>query len=163
MRLASAADFYNGPIYTHYQHHEGYAKRAQLFRGFPEPILIIGCGFGFLIEELGKIGKQALGIDASDWAVTNRTNDRVFLHDVLDPVECAILKGELGPFRTVVTEDMLPCLDDREAMIAAENCSKLAPIVIHMITEQGQTDLNYHSTGYWMSLTNQLTVSLEGM
>lgn len=158
MRLASAADFYNGPIYTQYRHHEGYAKRARLFRCFPEPILVAGCAFGFLVEEFRMLAKSAWGIDASQWAIDNRVNERVRLGDILD-----IRNWELGKFTTLITEDLLPYLTDDEVVIAARNCQSLAPIVVHLVTEQGQANLNYHSTGYWMSLTNQLTVSLEGM
>lgn len=153
MRLACPEDFY-GLIYSHYRHHEGYAKRANLFRYFPDPILVVGCGFGFLVTELLKLDKDAWGIDASPYAVENRENDRVELGNILDG------KLKAGKFATVVTEDLLPYLTDDEAIAASRNCQG---IVVHMVTEQGQADLNYHSTGYWMNLTKQLTVSLEGM
>lgn len=159
VRLASYEDFH-GRIYTDYRHHEGYAKRAKLFEHFPDPILIVGCGFGFLVDELLKLSKGAYGIDASLYATLNRVNDRVSLKSILDPVDVESLRTR---FATVITEDLLPHLKDEEAKIAAMNCSKLGGIVVHMVTEQGEADLTYHSTGYWMTLTNQLTVSLEGM
>lgn len=158
MRLASAADFYDGPIYTQYRHHEGYAKRARLFHYFPEPILVAGCAFGFLVEEFKFLAKASWGIDASEWAIDKRVNERVRLGNILD-----LSTWTLGQMGTVITEDLLPCLTDDEAVIAARNCQALSPVVVHLVTEQGQTDLNYHSTGYWMSLINQLTISLEGM
>lgn len=158
MRLASHEDFH-GEIYTEYRHHEGYAKRAKLFERFPDPILVVGCGFGFLVEELLEIGKDAHGIDASPYAIRNRVNDRVTLSSILDSVDVARLQR----FGTVITEDLLPYLTDGEARIASVNCSKLGGIVMHMVTEQGQAELNYHSTGYWMTLTGQITISLEGM
>lgn len=155
MRLACQSDFY-GEIYTHYRHHEGYAKRAALLKGFRDPVLVVGCGFGFLVDELVKIGKDAWGIDVSFYAIENRTNDRVIWGNILEPLG-------LTEFGLVVTEDLLPYLTDEEAKLASINCRKLAPIVIHLVTEQGEADLNYHTTGYWMNLTKQLTVSLEGM
>lgn len=158
MRLASLQDFYGG-IYTDYRHHEGYAKRALLFRYFPEPILVVGCGFGFLVQELIDLRKQAWGIDAAPYAIENKVNKRVFQSNILD------LSGwTLGEVGTVVTEDLLPHLTDNEALIAARNCQALACVVVHMVTEQGQhEELNYHTAGYWMNLTNQPTISLEGM
>lgn len=142
--------------YTSYRHHEGYAKRARLLSAFPEPIIIVGCGFGFLVVELQRLDKLAHGIDASDYCWDNRVTDNFTQHDILR-----------GPPRlraaTVITEDLLPWLTDAEAKQAAENCAQLSPLVLHLVTEQGQAGYNYHSTGYWMSLTNQLTVSLEGM
>lgn len=158
MRLASREDFFNGPIYTQYRHHEGYTKRAQLFRYFPEPILIVGCGFGFMVQELQDLNKQAWGIDAATYAIKNRTTERVLLGNILD-----LQTINLGAFETIITEDLLPYLTDDEVLTIARNCQALSPIVVHMVTEQGSADLNYHSTGHWMTLTNQLTVSLEGM
>lgn len=157
MRLASYGDFH-GEIYTDYRHHEGYAKRAQLFRYFPEPILVVGCGFGFLVEEFQLLAKPAWGIDASLYAFENRVSERLKLADILD-----IRAWDLGQFETLITEDLLPYLTDDEAKGAARNCQAVSPIVIHMVTERGEADLNYHTTGYWMTLTGQLTVSLEGM
>lgn len=158
MRLASHEDF-NGGIYTNYRHHDGYAKRARLFERFLDPVLIVGCGFGFLVDELLKLGKDAYGIDASLYAIRNRTNERVTLNSILDSVDVA----QLQRFGTVITEDLLPHLTDHEARVAAVNCSRLGGIVIHMVTEQGEADLNYHPVGYWMTLTGQPTLSLEGM
>ena len=154
MRLACAEDFYNGPIYTDYRHHEGYAKRAALFQDFPEPICIVGCGFGFLVQELLKLEKDCWGIDASPYAIENRVTDRVLLGNILDFTPEA---------RTLITEDMLPYLTDQEARIAAKRCGAKGAIVVHLVTESGEADLNYHSLIYWTQLTHQLTVSLEGM
>lgn len=159
MRLASYRDFNNGPIYTHYPLPDAtYDKRARLFYYHPEPILVAGCGFGGLVRAFRDRDKQAWGIDASEWATSNRVSERVRHGNILD-----LRDWELSEFATLITEDLLPCLTDDEVMIAARNCLALSPIVVHLVTEQGQANLNYHSTGYWMNLTNQLTVSLEGM
>ena len=157
MRLATHEDFYGG-IYTNYRHHEGYTKRARLFKEYPEPILVVGCGFGFLVEEFDNLGKLAWGIDASSYAIEQSTHPRIRRFDILD-----LGRWVLGKFSTVTTEDLLPYLTDDEVLIVARNCQTLAPIVVHMVTEQGEANLNYHSCGYWMTLTGQLTISLEGM
>jgi SAM-dependent methyltransferase len=157
MRLLTPAE--QSLAYTNYRHHEGYAKRVRLFAGFPEPILVVGCGFGFLVQEFEKLGKEAWGIDASAYAFNHRVSWRVLHGDILDNVE----RFTAFRFATIILEDIDPWLTDAEAVIAARNCAQLAPIVVHLVTEQGQADYNYHSTGYWMSLTAQLTVSLEGM
>ena len=156
MRLASPTDFYNGCQYTAYRHHEGYAKRAALFASYPDPILIVGCGFGFLVDELLKLNKDAWGIDAEQWCIDNRVTDRVLKADILQPFS--------AHFSVAVTEDLLPCSDDDEALVVARNCAAIAPIVIHLVTEHGQAqELNYHSCVEWTRITQQLTVSLEGM
>lgn len=142
--------------YTQYRHHDGYAKRAQLFRNFPDPILVVGCGFGYLVKELQLLDKVAGGVDASEYAVANCVTPAV---SRLDIVTASVSR----PFSTVITEDLLPWLTDDEAVTAAKNCAAHGAIVIHLVTVQGEADYNYHSCGYWMTLTNQLTVSLEGM
>lgn len=162
MRLASYRDFNDGTIYTHYPLPDAtYDKRARLFYYYPEPILVVGCGFGGLVRAFRDLGKQAWGVDASQWCIDNRekrASNRVFKFDILD-----LSDWTLGHMGTVISEDLWPHLTDAEVLVAARNCQALAPFVINMVTEQGQADLNYHSTGYWMSLTQQLVVSLEGM
>jgi 2-polyprenyl-3-methyl-5-hydroxy-6-metoxy-1,4-benzoquinol methylase len=158
MRLAAATDFYNGPIYTFYRWHEGFAKRAQLFADRPDPILVVGCAFGFLVAELEKMGKTAYGIDASWWAVKRRVSQNVICASIFDP------PFRSGEFATVATEDVLPYFSDCEAQVAAKSSGELAPNVIHLVTEHGQAkELNYHSCVEWTRITQQLTISLEGM
>lgn len=159
MRVATHSDFH-GEIYTDYRQHEGYAKRARLLSALPAPLLIVGCGFGFTVAELRKLGSIAWGIDASVYAFQNRTTSFMAQNDILRPNFSGILNARFG---TVITEDLLPCLTDDEARIAAGNCATLGPLVVHLVTEQGQAQLNYHPAGYWMTLTQQLTISLEGM
>lgn len=154
MRLASAQEF--AVAYTEYHWHKGYAKRAQLLQSLPQPVVVVGCGFGFLVVELARLGKLTHGIDASDYCWTNRVTENFTQWNILT-----------GPPRlhaaTVVTEDLLPWLTDAEAVTTAKNCALISPLVLHLVTEQGQEDYNYHSTGYWNTLTGQITVSLEGM
>lgn len=155
MRLASPSEF--AVAYTCYRWHGGYRRRALLLASLPDPFLVVGCGFGFLVVELQRLGKRASGIDAADYCWDNRVTD--------DFLQCDILRGPppLDQCATVVTEDMLPWLNDTEVIVAAKNCALAAPLVLHLVTESGQTQYNYHTTGYWMNLTSQLTVSLEGM
>lgn len=154
MRVASSEEF--ALAYTDYRHHAGYAHRARLLASLPEPIIIIGCGFGYLVIELQRLGKLAHGIDISDYCRDNRVTEQFSQLDILR-----------GPLRlnagTVVTEDLLSWLTDAEARMAAENCAATGAVVLHLVTESGQADYNYHSTGYWMTLTDQLAISLEGM
>lgn len=166
MMVATPERFY-GTWYTQYRHHEGFARRAQLLQTMPEPLLIVGCAFGYLVEELRKLGKDVDGIDASRWAIENKVSDRVYLLDIFHKTAIEIArqnKGNVGPFATVVTEDLLPCLTDNEARTVAVNCARLGNLVVHLVTERGEVaELNYHPTGYWMNLTNQIAISLEGM
>lgn len=69
--------------YTEYRWHEGYAKRAQLLAPLPQPIVIVGCGFGFLVAEFSKLGKNAWGVDTSDYCWANRVTERFTQHDIL--------------------------------------------------------------------------------
>lgn len=162
MRLLSEEDCH-GPIYDRYPlSEETYRKRAGLFKSFPDPVLIVGCGFGLLVTELLKVNKRAWGIDQSEYA-EEHFEPHCIKASILDGTDIRLLQAHQGYFGTVVTEDLLPYLTDEEVKLAANNCQLLGPLVIHLVTEQGEAPLNYHSAGYWMTLTNQLTVSLEGM
>lgn len=165
MRLATANDFFDGSVYTYYHHHEGFAKRAQFLAGYPDPVLVVGCAFGFLVDELLKIGKLAYGIDAARWAINQSAEGlatRVWQGDILSANDLAFLLT-LPTLATVVTEDLLTYLTDLEAAEAAQNCAGLAPIVIHLVTEQGQASLNFHTLAEWETITSQPVYSLEGM
>lgn len=142
---------------------EVYAKRAKLFEAYPEPILIVGCGFGGLVKELRKLGKDAWGIDASPYAWENRIGDYVWSSDILNPSKVEILYKQLGPFGAIITEDLLPWLTDEEAKTCAKNCSRLGSIVVHLVTEQGEAGYNYKPAFQWRNLTGQLTHTLEGL
>lgn len=160
MRLATEKDFQGGAIYTHYPPPpEVYAKRARLFRFFPEPILVVGCGFGGLVQAFLDLNLSAWGMDASkDYCIPNRVSERVVYGDILD-----LGTWRKGQVETLITDDLLPHLTDDETLVAARNCQALSPIVIHLVTEQGQAQLNYHPTPHWMRLTQQPVISLEGM
>jgi hypothetical protein len=160
MKLATPERFH-GEWYTDYRYHEGFAKRARLLSGFPDPVLVVGCAFGYTVAELRKLGRHAHGIDASEWAVSQQVTPHVYLANALDEDSLATLPG--GPFPTVFTEDLLPCLSDTEAQLAAINCARLSLLVIHGVTERGDIDLNYHPAPFWTTLLNQLTFSLEGL
>lgn len=159
MRPATREDFQDGPIYTRYPPPlEVYTVRARLFHFFPDPILVVGCGFGGLVQAFTNLGKQAWGMEVSSYCLENKVSDRVIRGNILD-----LTTWRLGQVETLLTEDLLPHLTDEEALVAARNCQALSPIVIHLVTEQGQADLNYHSCAEWMKLTGQPAISLEGM
>lgn len=161
MLLATEQDYQNGSVYTRYPPPDDvYRKRARLFRFFPEPILVVGCGFGGLVKAFQELGKASWGVDASSFMVENRVCDRIFHYSILDLANWKVM----GTSEAIITEDLLPCLTDEETTLASRNCQALAPIVVHMVTERGTaSNLNYHSTGYWMSLINQPALSLEGI
>lgn len=167
MRLATKSDFINGPIFTRYRHHDGFAKRAQLLSRYPEPYLVVGCAFGFLLYEFDKIGKQSYGLEASPeifeegWPDDLVVHSRVVRGSILDETDIKrLLRYRFG---AVFTEDLLPYLTDKEASEAAANCAVLSPVVVHLVTERGGADLNFHSVEEWIAITGQTTLSLEGM
>lgn len=167
MRLANANDFFDGAIYSHYYHHEGFAKRAEFLASYPDPILVVGCGFGFLVDELLKLGKLAYGIDAARWAINQSEEGvagRVWERSILNSSDVLSLSQLMPPLATVVTEDLLPYLSDQEAATAAAKCASLNPShVVHLVTQQGQASLNWHSLAQWQAITSQPVYSLEGM
>src|SRR5687768_147097 len=166
MQLATSERF-NGTWYTHYYHHSGFAKRAQLFVNSPGPILVVGSAFGFLVDELVLLGKTARGIDASDYAITNRTSQLIDSVSIISTLQVnSYLLTHVGGFGTVITEDVLTCLTDAEAVVAAAKCSLLGSNVVHLVSEPRQVlaeGLNFHSLAEWEDMTGQGVISLEGM
>ena len=83
-------------------------------------VLIVGCAYGFLIEELVKLGIDAYGMDISPFAIGQATPEiqsRLVLGDA-SKVEPYIQLSErtgLVTFSHIISENMFCCLTDREA------------------------------------------------
>lgn len=123
------------PEFTEYQH------RASLLEPFIDPgerTLVVGCGFGFLMDELNALGRPSIGVDSSEWIMRNWRRERgephpfgpmPLLADVRDPVI-----ERVGPFDVVVTEAVLESYPDgAELTEVIARCHELASKVIHMI------------------------------
>jgi len=95
-----------------------------------QKLLIVGCGFGYLVDKAVTLGYDAWGIDASAYAI-NRGKEvlpaiasRLIVADALVDAQvkaaatAAGIPGANPRFELLVTEDLLTCLTDTEVTTA---------------------------------------------
>lgn len=135
--LASAALFeqpdglYWHPVTnTGYREYPYFAERVDALRQRFAPngqvSLVVGCGWGYLVNQAVAAGYDAYGIDASSYAIDKAKAlfpaiaSRFVLGDALtaagmDAVSAAAgLHGNPPRFDLLITEDFLECLSDAE-------------------------------------------------
>lgn len=166
-RLATEADFHGGrhrearraagppPLYDEYRRFPFFAERAAAVRArYPDArrVLVVGCGYGYLVDELRRAGvPDPWGVDASPWAVERAaavlpgaSARRVRLADATDAASLAAALPEVlrrdGRFDVAVTEDVLPVLDpgEQRALLAAVRARAAA--VLHVVTPGDPAD-----------------------
>jgi hypothetical protein len=138
MALVYTEQDFNGNIDTYYYKYDYFTVRAAtLAPGMAayrtSKILIAGCGYGFLVQELMQFHgfTDVWGCDASEYAVTTgklelapEYRHRILLGDILSSqsmlsvAQQAGLTGGNPRFRGIVTEDVLPCLTQAEVPTA---------------------------------------------
>ena len=169
-RLASASDFEdNGVMYTNYRRYQFFAERAAVIHeAFPTgKILIAGCGWGFLVDELVKLGRDAFGFDASPYATARSVevlgptiSSRVFSASVLVRAQMTSTKASIGfsgaqKVPLLVTEDLLPVLTNAEITTALTECRRIATNLLHVVTPGDPADpsklagLNWKPVATW--------------
>lgn len=146
-RLASQADFFatydldgnkvpgTGTLYDNYQRYPFFAERANILAArYPVNLgkcVVLGCGFGYLVDELVQRGYDCWGVEAADYARNKAAEvlpfasaNRVVLANVanrsaLNAVKTAAgLNAANGRFAWGVTEDLLPtCTDEAEVQL----------------------------------------------
>lgn len=178
MRLATPEDFEQGGLYANppYRRYDYFISRAAEIKGrfAGGKVLIAGCGWGYTVDELVKLGIDAWGCDASQYAVDKAkavlpaaSAGRVLLADVtvasqLDAVRVAAgLKGKTT-FTAVVDEDMFTALTDAEIATAAPNLRATGNVVLHLLTctkpeipwdmDRRDPSLNWKSLPEWQAL-----------
>src|SRR3989344_51243 len=117
-----------------YRRYPFFADRlAMLKRRFApdnQKLLIVGCGYGYLVDLALQAGYDAWGCDISPWAVARAQRvlpaasaARVLLGDATSSTSLAAVKTAAGlkddqKFAVLMTEDMLGCLTDGEIALA---------------------------------------------
>lgn len=174
MRLATQADFEQGGLYTSYRRYPFFAERAAAVVAAYGSVktLVVGCGWGYLVDELLRLGVDAWGIDASLYAITKgkavagmlpATLTRLSVADATNRTQLTAVRTTAGlvgsaRFGLVVTEDMLPMLTDAEVTTAVTECRRIATNMLHIVTPGTATDaskltaLNWKSTAAWKAL-----------
>jgi hypothetical protein len=188
-RLASAADFEGlapDAMYEAYRRYPFFAHRARYVQRLVDRlkqtpalpanstpatthVVVVGAGWGFLVDELMALGFDAYGIEASAYAhgkaaehVPSSVHARMHQKDGLSAVQFTEVRRAAGLkggqlFDLGISEDILPCLDDQEVMqlrgIMRGQCRNL----LHIITpgapgEPKVTALNWKTMADWRTL-----------
>lgn len=118
-------------------------------------VLVVGCAYGFTVEHLaGEMGVDAYGMDVSEYAIGKAPpsiNGRLFLGDITDPEDVK----DVGDFDCVVSEALLSCLTDREAVAACENMEHISgELVIHNVWPHENEKYNIKTVEEWRTLIN---------
>lgn len=72
-----------------------------------ERVLDFGCAYGFLVKALRLLGRDATGVDVSEWAIAHAPQD------VVGHVRCIAPGGHVGgPYDLVVAKDVLEHVDE---------------------------------------------------
>lgn len=156
-RLASQTDFFasydaqgvkvpgTGVLYDSYTNVAAsglFAQRADLIAAqWPTSlgkVVILGCGFGYLVHELVVRGYDAWGVEAADYARNKAAEvlpfgsaSRVVLANMANRSALATVRAAAGltgnqRFAVGISEDVLPvCTDEAEATLALSECRRI--------------------------------------
>jgi hypothetical protein len=184
-RLASAADFEDGALYSDYQRFAFFAWRAEWLVNRFGPTgkwLVAGCGWGFLVDELLKLGVDAWGVDPSPYAKAKATENlsaasaaRVLQVDLTTRAQLASARSAAGltgnqRFDVTVTEDVLPVFSDAEITVGLTELRRVSNAIVHIVTAVPSGDLatravglNWKTMVQWKTLVgNDTVLNAEG-
>lgn len=173
-RLAIPEDFEQGGLYTQYRRYPFFAERAQEINRRFTPgvkVLVAGCGWGYLVDELVTIGFDAYGVDASQYAIDKAAEvvpnvaNRIFIGDCTVSADMTGVRKLAGlkanqKFNVTIQEDMFPCMTDAEVSTALGVLRETAASLFHTITcskpddipEQRHPGLNWKLQSEWKAL-----------
>jgi hypothetical protein len=193
--MASTARFEQGGWYSSYGRYPFFAERAQWANGQTaagNKIGVAGCGWGYLVDELRKLNRDAYGFDAASYATAKWIGIRP-----TEPsrvvVASALTRTQMTSFRSttvgmagsaliplIVTEDLLPALTDAEVTTALTELRRIATKLIHVCTCAAPTtpggtvaaaadvasrsaDFNWKTHAAWKALVGtELVMNAEG-
>lgn len=183
-RLATLEDFEQGGLYEQYRRYPFFATRAQeIGRRFPTTgakVLVAGCGWGYLVDELVSLGFDAYGVDASQYAIDRAATavpnvaNRIFIGNCTVPADMAGVRSLAGlktnqKFTVTIQEDMFPCLTDAEITDALAALRGVSTNLFHIVTAGSPTDwyrvpgLNWKSHEDWKTLVGtEFVMNAEG-
>lgn len=130
-------------------------------------IVVVGCGFGFLIEVFHDAGFPAVwGVESSPWIIAGRaTETRPDVLYVEDDVRASKVGGALkkiagaGGFDYVITEDVISSYTQSETADVFTACEGLlapgrpASSAVHLVTTTADDGSTGDSAFTWLDLT----------
>lgn len=170
--IATAADFEQGGLYDPpYHRYPFFDARAATLHGrfVSQKMLVAGCGYGYLVDDLVTAGFDAYGVDASAYAISKgqtllpAISARLAVADALNGASLDTagkafgLKGQQR-WPLLVTEDMLTCCSDAEIATALTNLRARATALGHIVTildtagEARDARINWKTLADWKQL-----------
>lgn len=151
---ATAADFEQGgtgalydPPYSRFPFFQTRLDGLkQRFAPSGQKLLVVGCGFGYLVDDAVTAGYDAWGVDnayaiGKAKALLPAIASRLIVADALtastldSAAKTAGLKGGTPKWPLLVTEDVLPCMSDAEVQTALTNLrARCSTNLLHFVT-----------------------------
>jgi hypothetical protein len=167
--FATAADFEQGGLYGPDPYHEYpfFQERVDELIGRFAPngqkLLVVGCGYGYLVDLCVTAGYDAFGVD-NTYAITKgrqllpAISTRLLVADALNTstldtaAKSAGLHGGVPKWALLVTEDVLPCMSDAEIATALTNLrARCSTNLLHFVTP-GQQDASHDPRINWKTI-----------
>lgn len=120
-------------------------------------ILVAGCAFGYLVEELNKKEMIAYGFDNSQYIQTHkRLEATIAVHNIdLGGRNFAAevrRKTKINRFDWIITEDVLTSYADSELTELLNNCDQIADNVAHIVAQEAYAEFNIKPLNTWRAL-----------
>lgn len=166
----------NGGWYTNYVRYPFYTTRSfQVRQNFAGAVILVaGCGFGYMVDQLVSEGRNAWGMDASTYAITEGQTrlpaiaSRLLVGSVLSDTDLLAARVAAGlrttgnpaqrqKFNLCITEDLLPCLTDAEISTALPLLRTHADFVAHIVSPRDDTtsqapEMNWKTFAEWKTI-----------
>lgn len=137
------------------QHERRADQIVEMLRGcnLEAGLLLLGCGLGHTVEALDRRGIRTLGWEAS---AELAASSMLIRH--VDALTVDLRHGP--PASAVITEDLLPCLSDREARWLSRKMARAWPdaVRVHLVSvsrgdiAEREPRGNWKSVGAWARL-----------
>lgn len=120
-------------------------------------ILVAGCAFGYLVEELNKREMIAYGFDNSRYIQQKkRLESTIAVHDIdlgsRNFVSEVRRKTKINRFDYIITEDVLTSFADAELDPLLDNCNLIADNVVHIVAQEAFPEFNVKTLTQWRAI-----------
>jgi len=137
--LASWEDFENGGMYSRYHRFGFFSDRADFLERFPGTVLVLGAGWGYLVDELRSRGREAWGCELSDYALRSAHREVPKAYPYIVKADAGSVKQlkKVGPghFDVAVTEDLLQLSSSEKEADRFDRVAKvIADKVVHCVS-----------------------------
>ena len=143
------------------------AQRGQSMQN--RKVLVVGCAYGYGVQELVELGVDAYGLDISAWAISQAQAQlpsaiaaKIIQGDARVRANLTAARSLAGlsgnaRFDVIVDEDLLTCFNDADAAAASSEWrSRHAQRVVHRLTTKipniAQYGYNVKSVAQWRTL-----------